>query len=272
MHAKQKAGLFLRKSLGQHLLTDRNTIRKEVSCALPLDNSVVLEIGCGTGLLTEELARQSKKVVAIEKDPRLLQECKQRLAQYQNIEYMEADALKMEFPLFDKLVSNLPYSISSKILFKILEHDFELAVVILQKEFAERLVAKAGEKDYSRLSVNAYLKADVELLGTVSRNCFHPAPLVDSEIVRMRKKETALPENFDAVVRALFQHRRKSVKNALADSSHELGLKKADAKKLFADFPEKKVFSLAPEDIVELCKAVREKLRQGTTRTYSSCT
>lgn len=276
-----------KKSLGQNFLTDKNIIIKEVGYALPLKGKTVLEIGCGTGLLTGELAKESSRVIAIEKDNELLEECKKRLSAYTNIEYIHADALKTEFPKFDRLVSNLPYSISSKILFKILDHDFELAVVILQKEFAERLVAKPGEKNYSRLSVNATLKAEVELLDTVSGNSFYPAPKVDSRILRLRKKQTpALPGNFDAVLRALFQHKRKSIKNALIGSSHELGLKKPEAKKIFSGFPEKKVITLTPEDIVELSRSIQgktaganqpaeqaaKKLMEGTTRTCTQGT
>jgi len=260
VHLSANDRLFLKKSLGQNLLTDKNIISKEVGYALPLEGKTVLEIGCGTGLLTGELAKKSSRVIAIEKDNALLEECKKRLVQNTNIEYIYADALKIEFPRFDRIVSNLPYSISSKILFKILDYDFELAVLILQKEFAERLVAKPGEKNYSRLSVNATLKAEVELLDTVSKNSFHPVPKVDSKILRLRKKQKQpLPENFDAVLRALFQHKRKSIKNALIDSSHELGLKKADAKKIFAGFPETKVFTLTPEEIVELSREIQGK-------------
>ena len=110
----------LKKHLGQNLLTDKNIIDKEIALAGDLSDCVVLEIGAGTGLLTKELAKKAKKVIAIEKDPEILEEAEKR-ATTENVEFILADAMKIEWPGFDRMVANIPYKISSGLTFKLLE-------------------------------------------------------------------------------------------------------------------------------------------------------
>jgi len=252
----------LKKHLGQNLLIDKNIIAKETALAGDIGNSIVLEIGPGTGMLTKELAKHAKKVIAIEKDPEILEEAK-REVESGNVEWILADAMKMEWPKFDKMVANLPYYLSSEIIFKLLEHKFETAVLICQKEFGERMAGRPG-KNYSRLTVNAQLRANVELCGAVSKTCFIPIPKVDSVIVRLTPKETELPEIFEPLTRAVFSHKKKLLKNALVDSSGELGLSKEEAKELFKGL-EKRAIELRPEQILELAWKIQEQLakRQG---------
>ncbi len=252
----------LKKHLGQNILVDRNMIAKEAALAGDLRDSIVLEIGPGTGMLTKELAKKAKKVIAIEKDPEILEEAK-RNVDSRNIEWILADAMKMEWPRFDKMVSNLPYYLSSEIIFKLLEQKFETAVLICQKEFGERMAGRPG-KNYSRLTVNAQLRAKVELCGTVGKGCFLPAPKVDSVIVRLTPKEAKLPEIFGPLTRAVFSHKKKLLKNALVDSSGELGLSKEEAKELFKGL-EKRAIELKPEEILELAWKIEGQLarRQG---------
>jgi len=252
----------LKKHLGQNILVDRNIIAKEAALAGDRRDSIVLEIGPGTGMLTKELAKHAKKVIAIEKDPEILEEAK-RNADSSNIEWILADAMKMEWPRFDKMVSNLPYYLSSEIIFKLLEQKFGTAVLICQKEFGERMAGRPG-KNYSRLTVNAQLRAEVELCGAVSKTCFMPIPKVDSVIVRLTPKEAKLPEIFGPLTRAIFSHKKKLLKNALADSSGELGLSKEEAKELFRGL-EKRAIELKPEEILALSWKIQEQLtrRQG---------
>jgi len=134
--------------------------------------------------------------------------------------------LRVEFPKFNKIVSNLPYSISSDIMFRLLEFKFDLAVLMFQKEFAKRLVAISGSEDYGRLTVNTYYCAEVELLDEVPPTAFFPQPKINSAIVRLRPRDPPFEvmdkQVFSNVVRALFQHRRQRVRNALMRSFSEV--------------------------------------------------
>ncbi|MFB0500651.1 MAG: 16S ribosomal RNA methyltransferase A, partial [Candidatus Hadarchaeaceae archaeon] len=170
------------------------------------------------------------------------------------------DALRIELPKFNKVVANLPYGISSDITFKLLEHGFELAVLMYQREFAERLAAKPGSDDYSRLTVNAYYRTSVELLGEVLPKAFFPQPKVMSAIVRLRPRKPPFEVTDECmlsnVIRALFQHRRQRVRNALYRSFGEVfpGVKISKPErramidqKLPKELAETRVMDLSPE-------------------------
>ena len=136
-------------------MADRHVEYAEVSC-----NDTILEVGPGLGILTTRLAEQAKKVIAIEADAKLAAYLRDVLPD--NVELIEGDALKVPFPPFDKFVSNIPYSISSPLIFKLLEHDFQRAAVMLQKEFADRMVARPNTDDYSA-SQSAYPRAECRI-------------------------------------------------------------------------------------------------------------
>ncbi|MFH1787164.1 MAG: 16S rRNA (adenine(1518)-N(6)/adenine(1519)-N(6))-dimethyltransferase RsmA [archaeon] len=243
--------------LGQDkvFLIDENFLDKEVGYAQITKGDTVLEIGCGIGNLTERLVEKAGKVIAVEKDANLAKICRVRV-QAKNLEVITGDALKIALPRFDRAVSNLPYSISAPITFRLLEQDFKTAVLVYQKEFGDKMVAQPGDSNYGRLSVMVQAKADVELLDAIPKTCFTPVPKVDSRIIRLTPRRRDLPDNFADVVRALFQHRRKLCKNALSDSAHEL--KGFDAKKSAKDVcPQKNVFKLSIEEIVQLCKKMQ---------------
>jgi 16S rRNA (adenine1518-N6/adenine1519-N6)-dimethyltransferase len=223
-------------------------------------DDVVLEIGAGIGNLTALLAARAERVIAVERDRRLIKVLGDRLRGHPNVELVCGDALRIELPKFDKVVANLPYGISSDITFRLLERDFELAVLMYQREFAERLVAKPGADNYGRLTVNAYYRAGVELLEEVPPEAFFPQPKVTSAIVRLRPRESPFEvvdeRVFFNVVRAMFQHRRQRVRNALYRSFGEVfpGVKVSKAKrraaidqKLPKALAETRVMDLAPE-------------------------
>jgi 16S rRNA (adenine1518-N6/adenine1519-N6)-dimethyltransferase len=244
--------IYANKKLDQHFLIDAEVLNREVEYANITEQDTVLEIGPGPGTLTELLAKKAKKVIVIEKD----EQFRPILEEIPNVEVIIADALKVDFPKCNKIVSNLPYGISSSITFKILEQPIELAVLCYQKEFATRMSARAGTRNYSRLSVNTYLRADVELLEDVPKEKYFPVPEVNSTIVKLTPKQIKLPEKFDDICRALFQHKNKKVKNALLDSHHELGTEKEVKKfiKKLGLFASKKVTELSPEEILKLSK------------------
>jgi 16S rRNA (adenine1518-N6/adenine1519-N6)-dimethyltransferase len=238
---------FMKKSLGQNFLIDKNVALSEVSYANITKEDIVLEVGPGAGILTEILADKAKQVIAIEIDKNIVKNLKDKLPR--NVELINNDALKIDFsklPKFNKIVSNLPFQISSPITFKFLEYDFDLAVLIYQKEFAYRMVADIGNKDYSRLSVGVYFKAECEILENVSRTCFKPQPNVDSCIVRLNKKKSPPffvhdETFFFDLTKDLFNHRRKKIKNILGD--------KYSLRENKIPFLDKRVEELSPEQI-----------------------
>ena len=256
----RRYGIRPSKRAGQHHVVDPIVLEKMVEHAHLSREDVVLEIGAGIGNLTKLLAQCAGKVISIERDRRFIKILHGQLRGLSNVQIVHGDALRIELPKFDKVVANLPYGISSDITFRLLEHKFELAVLMYQQEFAERLVAKPGSEDYSRLTVNAYYRAQVELLGEVPPEAFVPRPKVTSAIVRLRPREPPFEvkneQVFFNVVRALFQHRRQRVRNALYRSFGEVfpdvKLSKSERRvtidqRLPKELAEARVMDIAPE-------------------------
>lgn len=237
----------MKSKLGQNFLIDENTARLEVEYADVTKDDVVLEVGPGRGILTKFLAENAKKVIAVEIDKRLIENLENTLPN--NVEIINKDILKIDFEKissFNKVVSNLPYQISSPFTFKLLDYNFDLAVLIYQKEFAERMIAKSASKNYSRLSVNVYYKAECNLLKIVSKRVFNPVPKVDSAMVKLipRKTPAFYVENeefFKNFVNVLFSYRRKKIKNIIKDN-YNLNLNN----NIYND---KRVDVLSPEEI-----------------------
>ncbi|MEM4188130.1 MAG: 16S rRNA (adenine(1518)-N(6)/adenine(1519)-N(6))-dimethyltransferase RsmA [Candidatus Hadarchaeum sp.] len=218
--------IWLDGRLGQNQVIDTSILKKMVDYAEVTKNDVVLEIGAGVGNLTVMLAEAAGTVTAIEKDKKLIRILQERLKGRNNVKVLQGDALEMELPEFNKIVSNLPFSISSGITFKLLGLKFEVAVLMFQKEFAERLVAPPGSENYGRLTVNVYYRAKAELLDEVPPSAFFPQPRVSSAIVRLKPRQPPFEikdeQSFSRVVRALFQHRNQRVRNALLHSFSEV--------------------------------------------------
>jgi len=211
------------KKLGQNFLVDGRVIARIGDYASLTEEDRVLEIGPGTGNLTRILSARAGKVYAIEIDPGLASALEGR---HPNVVVTRGDALKVPLPDYNKVVSNLPYQISSKITFRILKRPFDLAVLMYQREFAERMVAFPGTKEYGRLTLNVSFRAEVEILEIVPRGAFRPMPQVESAIVRLRPRKTPIPVDekaFDDITRVLFSMRRKKVKRSLAAMGASLG-------------------------------------------------
>ena len=262
-------GIKLNKNLGQNYLIDKNKRDQIIDFGNVTKEDVVLEIGCGIGTLTIELAKKAKKVIAIEQDEKICEILAKRLKdeKIDNVELINDDALKVEFPQFNKIISNLPYQISSPITFKFLNYDFDLAILMYQKEFADRMNGKPNTKDYSRLSVMLYFKCDVEKLTDVSCESFIPKPKIDSTVVCLKPKENTISkndfDNYSKFAKALFQHRNKKIKNALIDSRHIIS--NIDKKELknrlnsiederIQEYLKKRVVVLEPEEILYISR------------------
>ncbi|NLL99356.1 MAG: 16S rRNA (adenine(1518)-N(6)/adenine(1519)-N(6))-dimethyltransferase RsmA [Tepidanaerobacter sp.] len=218
------------KRLGQHFLVDSRPLYAMLQAAELLPEDGVLEIGPGLGVLTRELCSRAGKVVAVEKDRQLIPILEDLTKDFKNICILDADVLKLDmeelreehFGGSFKVVANLPYYITSPIIMKIIEnrHLIPLAVLMVQKEVAQRLVASPGSKDYGILTIAVNMYAEVKLVCNVGKSSFLPPPKVESAVVkillRQKPRVEVDEELFFKVVEAAFGERRKTLKNSLS--------------------------------------------------------
>lgn len=264
--------LRAKKSLGQNFLVDHNIQRKIVDALQPTPADTVVEIGPGLGALTHHLVAAVKRVVAIELDDRLAERLRRDLAGHGNFELIHQDALTVDFaslglPPDFKVIGNIPYNITTPLLFRLLERAARPALIVLmvQKEVAVRATAPPGDKDYGALSIGIQSVAQAERLFTVGRAAFKPVPGVDSAIVRLTPHSPprlSAPEEHDlrSLTRAAFSQRRKQFQKILRsmpdyDLTNELV---ADVERRagvrLTDRPE----NLDPQDFIRLSRVLRE--------------
>jgi len=225
-------GLFPKKRLGQHFLVDHAILDQVIRIAQTEKEDVVLEIGSGLGEMTLALAHQVKKVIAVEIDQKLVAILNKKIKEFPNVEVVKSDILKVDFKPFlekeghlIKVVANLPYQISTPLLFRFIESKevFATFTLTLQKEVAERMVAPPGRKEYGPLSIFTQMFLDVSIRFFIKPSAFFPPPKVDSAVVHMVWKEKPVIEAndeewFKRVVKACFSYRRKTLANALKHS------------------------------------------------------
>lgn len=218
-----------KKSLGQNFLTDRNILTKIVEVSNILDNSLVIEVGAGSGNLTKELAKVAKQVLCYEIDTRLEEILDKELIDYSNINIIFDDFLKRNIKediknyQYDNLyfVANLPYYITTPIIEHVIESNlnFKKITIMIQKEVGDRFAAVPKTKDYNSLTVylNYYFNIKKEFI--VSRNAFVPKPNVDSIVVTLTKKDNLLylkdKDFFNTLLKDAFKYKRKTIKNNL---------------------------------------------------------
>jgi len=256
----------------QHFLVDDRVLDR-LPGYLPADRyEHLLEVGAGTGALTDRLLARADRVTAIERDPDLAAFLREEFADEVaegRLTIVEGDALSVELPGFDASVSNLPYGVSSEIAFRLLPLGKPL-VLTFQREFAERMVATSGNGDYGRLSVTAQHYADVDLVEPIPPEAFSPPPAVDSAAVRAipRDPDYAVGDEafFLRFVKAVFTQRRKTVRNAIRNTAHISGLADPDA--VVAAAPGEllglRAGDLSPSDFAELAELAREVGEVGT--------
>ena len=225
-------GLFPRKRWGQHFLVDRNILDKVIRTAEVEKGDIILEVGPGLGEMTLALARQAKKVIAVEIDSKLVAILEKKMRGHPNVEVVKSDILKVDFDQFlkkeghpIKVVANLPYQISTPLLFHFIESKdvFSTFTLMLQREVAERMAAPPGRKEYGPLSIFIQLSFDLTIRFFIKPSAFFPPPKVDSALVHMVWREEPLVETndeewFKRVVKACFGYRRKTLVNALKHS------------------------------------------------------
>ncbi len=213
----EKYGVKPSKKLGQNFLVNQGIIEKIIKSADLKPDDIVLEIGPGLGVLTQELAKYAKQVIAIEKDPKLTELLKEELKEFKNVEIINADILEyrnIEISKY-KIVANLPYNIATAIIQKFLESSNRPKEMILmvQKEVAQRICAKPPKM--SILAVSVQLYSNPKILFHISRGSFWPSPKVDSSIIKITPFENRLslfrPDLFFKIVKAGFSHPRKQL-------------------------------------------------------------
>ncbi|MBC5792597.1 MAG: ribosomal RNA small subunit methyltransferase A [Nanohaloarchaea archaeon] len=241
---------------GQNFLTSEAVIKALVEAG-EVEDKNVLEIGPGTGAITEELTEKSGKIYTVENDSTLANHMKQN---FEDIDVVEKDFLDYEIPGdIERCVSNLPFRISSETLEKLGKRQIQSSL-ILQKELAERAVAEPGSTEYGRFTVMVnYYFVPVKLRDVSSRN-YYPSPEVETSILKLYpNKERHGIENEDQffkTVRALFTHKRKKVRNAFVDSRHILDIEKEEAKELRDELPhsEERVVNLDIRKISDIAE------------------
>jgi 16S rRNA (adenine1518-N6/adenine1519-N6)-dimethyltransferase len=256
----ERTQVYLRpvKALGQHFLINRAIAEVEAEHAR---GKQVLELGPGYGVLTKELCKRAKRVVAVELDRNLFTVLKHEMGEKNlkliNKDFFEASGEELELENADIMIANVPYKLSSKVIDFLLEHNMQ-AVLCLQREFVQHMVAKPGTRNYSRLSVMFQLGFSHTKLVEVSRGSFRPIPKVDSVVIYIKPKGNRLSENERKVISAMMQHKKKSVKNALVDSSDYLGKTNAEMRAVASRIAEResKVFKLSPEEILKVADKV----------------
>lgn len=250
MSLKEKSKFFLFKNLGQHFLTNEEILKFEAELLSPQDQ-IVLEIGAGDGRLTEHILNLgAKEVFVVEKDKRFVEFLRKKFSNLVNV--IEDDFLNVEPFKVDKIIGNIPYNISSKILFKLKEWDFNLAILMFQDEFAKKMIAKPSKKNYGRLSVTSQLLFNVKYVRKVPASWFFPKPKVNSAIVKIEKKNFNLTGELEEFIRKLFSHKRKLLRSVLKDE-----------KLLLTKIPEnllnRRIFSLSPEEVVNLFSLIQSQ-------------
>lgn len=222
-------GIVPSRAMGQNFLVDGNIVRLIAEDAALEASDGVIEIGPGAGVLTEAILAQAGRVTAIEKDARLYGFLRERFAGTQALDLRHADALEVDLAGlvgagFRKVVSNLPYSVGTRILMRIFEQDPrpDLIVATLQLEVGKRLTAPPGSRDYGLVSVHAQRIYDVTITRRISGTCFHPPPDVESAVIRLVRRPVPRaapdsPQHFHALVKGAFTRRRKQIQRVLQE-------------------------------------------------------
>ncbi len=230
-------GFHPNKTLGQNFLIDRNTIEAIVDSAFVGSGKRILEVGPGLGALTRAMLDRGARVVAIEKDHRLAELLSATCTQYGDAFDLTCRDM-LEVPLdgllaepFDAFVSNLPYSVGTRILLDLCRHEKapKLAIVMVQREVAERLAAKPGDDARGQAGVWVQQDYDVELLRTVKPTCFWPRPEIASTVVRLTRRDaepipTPVRKAFEKITKLAFMHRRKQLGAIMRSNKSDFGI------------------------------------------------
>ena len=249
-------------SLGQNFLTDKNLLSAIVKDAGVTAEDNIIEVGAGQGALTRPLAESGANVLSFEIDNRLKEYLEPLMAEYNNLRVVFGDFMKEDLPdIKYKAVANLPYYITTPVLFRFLDDpNCQSVTVMVQKEVAERIIAKEGGKDYGILSVSTQLIGSPKITRIVGRQLFTPPPNVDSAVVTIVKSDSAsiYDDNLKNLVKAAFSMRRKTLMNCLTSA----GYNKAAISEALSEMGLNQAVrgeKLTPKQFIELSKLLRSK-------------
>ena len=257
-----------RKSLGQHFLADRSVARRIVDAIRPEDHDTTVEIGPGEGALTDDLRPRARRLVCIEKDDRLIPQWRERFGDDPRLSVLGADALEvaerdLPFPGPYGVIGNLPYYVAGRITMHVVEEwpSAKTLVFMYQKEVAERIAATPGGGEYGALSVVLQTRFEATLLFPVGPASFRPAPKVQSAVVLLQRRETALDEGlprveFSRIVHGAFSMRRKTINNGLKQGARLPEAKVADALASCGIEPRTRPEEVSPSDWVALVRVL----------------
>ena len=234
--------MIKRKLLGQHFLNSKSIAEFIVKEARISKTDVVFEIGTGLGILTPLLCKNAQKVISVDADENLIKKAKSKFTRFDNLILKSGDGFKQkdEFSIF---VSNLPYSKSKDAIEWLAQNSFSHGVIMVQKEFAEKLVATS--KNRRAISIIATYAFNIEKISNVGKNNFSPPPKIDSVILKISKK-TIMDKKLVSTINNIFSYRRKTVKNILKQFNKQSTI-------------EKRVDDLSGDEIVNLAKQILEK-------------
>ena len=234
--------MIKRKLLGQHFLNSKSIAEFIVKEARISETDVVFEIGTGLGILTPLLCKNAHKVISVDADENLIKKAKSKFLEFDNLVLKSGDGFKKR-DIFSIFVSNLPYSKSKDAIEWLAENSFSHGVIMVQKEFAEKLLATS--KNRRAISIIATHAFDIEKISDVGKNNFSPPPKVDSVILKISKK-TTMDKKLIFTINDIFSYRRKTVKNILKQFDKQSTI-------------EKRIDDLSGDDIVNLAKQILEK-------------
>ncbi len=249
------------RKLGQNFMVNEAIADSEAEYA---SGRSAVELGPGLGVLTGKLCSKAKSVVAVERDERLYNILSEEL-RCDNLKLINGDFFKQQDSIFkgcDIMVSNIPYNLSSKTISWLSKYRME-ALLCVQEEFAEHMLAKPDTKKYSKLSVATYLMFNAYPMMRVPRNNFYPVPNVDSMLIYFKPKTEKISPETMRIISLIMEHKKKSIKNAVMDSQKQLGITKEEAAAIASDLglSSDKVFKLTPEQIAETAKELSSLIK-----------
>jgi len=281
----ERHGLSPKKWMGQNLLVDRAYLYKIVAAAKVQPGECIIEVGAGLGVLTEALLARGAKVWALELDSGFFRVLQKKFPASKDVVLLHADALKYDFQALArqvgrlKIVANLPYNISSRLVFMFRENSdiFESLYVLLQKEVAQRLIAEPGTREYGVLTVLLGVSAEVEILFNIPPKAFFPVPVITSSLVRISFPlsppiRVSDPELLTRLVKASFTGRRKTLKNTLKNLT-TLGISEnllhAAAQEAGVDL-KRRAETLSPNEFAKFADAIAARVgpEEQTTETH----
>lgn len=257
-------GIRLSRERGQHVMVSREALEAICSAAEPISLHRVLEIGPGFGFLTEEILRRGpSSLLAVELDPAMVEVLRSRLGGRRGLRIVLGDGLRyVESGEYDLLISNPPFSVSSRLILGLIDADFRSASITLQSEFVRRLTARPGTDFYGSMSVLAQLRFRIEPIALVRRDAFLPPPRVSVTLVRLEPRGGLLRELgiLKRVLPSIFSRRKRKVGRVLDAVLKSMGIPEGLSGLPLRIDPEERVYKISPEKYLEIAREIREVL------------